>query len=474
MPIVGREKEIRILKNCYESEKSEFIAVYGRRRVGKTFLIKELFAAEFSFYSTGILDGDRQAQLQAWNREILRFGGTGLPEAGNWIEAFENLNKLIERISIQKKKVIFLDEIPWMATMHSDFLAGLDYYWNRWASSRKDILLIVCGSAASWITDNIVNNKGGLHNRLTRQILIEPFSLSECKQFLENQRIPLTRYQMAEAYMIFGGIPYYMSLMEPHLSLYQNVDKIYFAQGAELRNEFSNLYRSLYRNADRYVRVVETLANKGIGMTRDEIANVLKISNGGRLTKILADLSESGFIRKYNTFGQKKKESLYQLTDFFSLFDIRFRGSRETYSSDYWLRFSSTSAYSIWSGISFEKLCLLHLPQIRKKLGISGVLTAAYSWRGKHEDAGAQIDLVIDRSDNVVNLCEVKFSSEPFVLKKSDSESLRNKRAAFIAGTQTRKIVVTTMITTFGLKKNIYSVEIVSEVVLDDLFEAVQ
>ena len=471
MSIIGREKEIRVLKTCYESEKSDFVAVYGRRRVGKTFLVKELFGAEFSFYSTGILGGDRQAQLQSWNREMIRFGGTGFPEAGNWIEAFENLNLLIERTGTQGKRVIFLDEIPWMATMHSDFLAGLDYFWNRWASSRKDVLLIVCGSAASWITDNIVNNKGGLHNRLTRQILVEPFKLGECRQYYESRRIPMTHYQMAEAYMVFGGIPYYMSLMEPQLSLYQNIDKIYFAQGAELRNEFTNLYQSLYRNADRYVRVVETLAKKGMGMTRSEIANELETSDGGKLTKTLQDLSESGFVRKYRAYGRKNRESLYQLTDFFSLFDIRFRGRRESYASDYWLRFSTTSAHSAWSGISFEKLCLLHLPQIRKKLGISGVLTEVYSWRGKHEDAGAQIDLVIDRNDNVVNLCEAKFSSEPFALTKPGAESLRNKRAAFIGSTHTRKAVVTTMITTFGLKKNIYSAEIISEVTLDDLFD---
>jgi len=471
MAVIGREKEIRTLKQCYESERSEFVVVYGRRRVGKTFLIKELFETEFTFYSTGILGGDRLTQLQTWNREIARYGGNGIPDAKNWIEAFENLNTLTERASERKKKVIFLDEISWMSTTRSDFLTGLDYYWNRWASSRKDILLIVCGSAASWVTDNIVNSRGGLHNRLTRRILIQPFCLNECKQYYESRRIPLTPHQMAEAYMIFGGIPYYMSLMEPHLSLYQNVDNIYFAQGSELRNEFSNLYRSLFNDAERYVNIIETLAKKGIGMARGEIAEELNISNGGRLTKTLQDLSESGFIRKYKAYGHKKKESLYQLIDFFSLFDIRFRSGRESFSSDYWLRFSTTSAYSIWSGISYEKLCLLHLSQIRKKLGISGVLTAAFSWRGKFEDKGAQIDLVIDRNDNVINLCEIKFASQSYTLDKSDSDALREKRAAFIGATHTRKAVVTTMITTFGLTRNMYSSEIYHEVTLNDLFE---
>jgi nicotinamide riboside kinase len=412
--LIGREKEISLLKNCFESDKSEFVAVYGRRRVGKTFLVKELFESEFTFYATGILNGNRDAQLRAWNSEISRFGGTDFPAAANWAEAFENLNALVERVATEKtntakkaKKVVFLDELPWMATMHADFLAGLDYFWNRWASSRKDVLLIICGSAASWITDNIINDKGGLHNRLTRQILLNPFTLKECEQFFASHRIPMTRYQMAEAYMVFGGIPYYLSLMEPRYSLYQNIDEMYFAPGAELHYEFENLYRSLYKNADHYIRVIEVLAKKGIGLTRTEVAAGSKIADGGSLTKILRDLAISGFIREYKAYGHKKRDSLYQLVDFFSLFDIRFRGKRDEHISDYWLRFSPTPAYSAWSGLAYEKLCLQHLPQIRKKLGIAGVLTSAFSWRGTYEGTGAQVDLVIDRADNIINLKEV-------------------------------------------------------------------
>jgi len=271
--------------------------------------------------------------------------------------------------------------------------------------------------------------------------------------------------------MIFGGIPYYLSLMEPQYSFYQNVDAMYFAQGAELRNEYGNLYRSLYKNAENYVRVVELLAKKGIGMTRADIISGLGITDGGSSTKILRDLSISGFIREYRAFGQKKRDSLYQLIDFFSLFDIRFREMREGHSGDYWLRYSSTSAHSAWSGISYEKLCLMHLQQIRKKLGISGVLTSAYSWRGEYEGNGAQIDLIIDRNDNVINLCEIKFLSRPYQIDKKYHESMRNKSAAFVNSTRTRKAVQTTMITTYGLVRNDYSAEIVSEVVLDDLFE---
>ena len=473
MALIGRKSEIEVLENCFNSDESEFVAIYGRRRIGKTFLIKTLFEEKFAFYVTGILNGDRKVQLDVWNDEIMRFGGIDLPVADNWIKAFMNLNTLIEQKHSKdnEKKVIFLDEIPWMATRSSGFLTGLDYFWNRWASSRKDILLIICGSAASWITDNIINDKGGLHNRLTRQILLEPFTLKESEQYIMSRNVPMTRYQIAEAYMIFGGVPFYLSLLESKLSLYQNVDQIYFAQGAPLRNEFDNLFRSLFKNAENYIKVVELLAVKGIGLSRDDIVKGCGMADGGSLTKILKDLCISGFIRECKAFGQKKKDSLYQLLDFFSLFDIRFRREREMYKNNYWLNFSSTQTHAIWSGFAYEKLCLLHLPQILKALGISGVLTSASSWRGKHEAVGAQVDLVIDRNDNVINLCEIKFSAEQYMIQKKLYESLRDKRTIFKYSTKTRKTVLTTMITTYGLKANQYSGEIHSQVVLDDLFD---
>ena len=474
MDIIGREREIEALENCYASDRSEFVAVYGRRRVGKTFLVKTLFKGRLAFYATGILGGSRKTQLDAWNSEIRQLGLEGVTDANNWMEAFRNLFRAVEQISKRgtaRKVTIFLDKVPWMSTQNSDFLPGLDYFWNRWASGRDDVLLIICGSAATWITENIVNNTGGLHNRLTRHIYLNPFNLYECEQYYKRHNIQMTRYQIAEAYMIFGGIPYYMDQFQPQLSLYQNVDAIYFAQNAELRDEFANLYRSLFKNADAYMRVVEALAKKGSGMTRCELTGADGISDGGTLTRILRDLTLSGFVREYTSFGKKKKDSLYQLVDFFSLFDIRFRSKRAEHSSDFWLRFSTTAAYNAWSGFAFEKLCLLHLPQIRKKLGISGVLTSAFSWVGKDDDSGTQIDLVIDRSDNVINLCEIKFSSGEYQIDKKYSELLRRKRSVFASATDSRKAAMITMVTTFGLKKNIYSAEIASQVVLNDLFE---
>ena len=475
MKIIGRTNEIETLEYCYNSTKSEFVAVYGRRRIGKTFLVRELFQDRIMFYASGILNEGIESQLTQWNREIAGFNYDEIKDADNWLDAFRNLNAVIEKISLggnKHKKVIFLDEISWLAVnKNTGFLAGLDYFWNRWASGRDDIMLIICGSASNWITDNIINSKGGLHNRLTRQILLSPFTLRECELFYRDRSIPFTRLQTAEAYMIFGGIPYYMNLFVPHLSLYQNVDAVYFNEGAELSNEFENLYSSLFSNSDTYMHVINALASKGIGMTRNEIVNEAKMSNGGNLTKILHNLIICGFIRKYKTYGNKEKDSLYQLVDFFSLFDIKFRGRKEEYSNNYWLQISSTPLYHAWSGFSFEKLCLLHIPQITKKLGISGIRTAIYAWSGELNGSRSQIDLVIERADKVINLCEVKFSSTVYAIEKKYAETIRNKRLSFAYNTKTRSALHNTMITTYGVVRNIESAEIISTVVLDDLCE---
>jgi predicted AAA+ superfamily ATPase len=472
--MIGRIREQDILRRCLESNRSEFIALYGRRRVGKTYLVRETFSDKFFFYATGVVgeDSTLRVQLDHFNDEITRYGGEDLPRATNWKEAFTNLHALIERGEKSSKKVIFLDEVPWMATRNSGFLSALDYFWNRWISARSDVLLIICGSAASWITKNIINNRGGLHNRLTKQMFLRPFTLGECERYYQASGLAMTRFQMVEAYMIFGGIPYYLSLMDERLDLYQNVDRIYFEENAPLRGEYSNLFRSLFSNPDNHIAVVETLASRARGLTREEIIRSARLPNGGSVTKALDELAQSGFIRAYNPFGKKRKERLFQLTDAFTLFDVRFRKGRDTWNEKFWIQFSATHAHDVWSGYAFEQVCLQHIPQIKARLGISGVYTETCSWRSRESAPGAQIDLVIDRADNVINLCEAKYVAGEFGINKKTYLSLLNKQAVFGAETGTRKAVRTTLITPFGLKRGEYSAEFTSQVTMDDLFAA--
>ena len=469
--IIGRKAEQETLFEYHNSDRSEFLAVYGRRRVGKTFLVRETLGADFVFYASGILEGATAVQIENFNKEILDFGGDGLIPAKNWNQAFSNLHALIDASARNGKKVVFLDEVPWMNTPKSGFLAALDHFWNRYASMRKDVFLIICGSASSWIIDNIVNNKGGLHNRLTGEIYLQPFTLRECEAYFLAKDIDIPRYHIAEAYMIFGGIPYYMDFFKSKYSVAQNVDEIFFKESAPLRNEYANVFRSLFRSADNHVRVIEALAERSYGKTRDEIMAATGMTMGGGLSKVLAELIASGFVREYQAFGKKKRDRLYQLIDPFTLFNLRFSAKRNAFSKDFWTRFCMTPAHAAWAGYAFEVLCLLHIQQIRRALGISGVLTEIYAWRSRSHDPGAQIDLVIERGDQVVNLCEMKYASSEYAIDKAYDINLRNKRSAFIAETHTRKAAQTTMITTYGLHKNAYQASVPYEITLDDLFE---
>jgi len=468
--IIGREAEQELLNEYLASERSEFIALYGRRRVGKTFLVRETLGSDFIFYASGVLNGSGVEQIANFNKEIIDFGGNNLVAAKNWSEAFDNLNTLIDSSLKKEKKVVFLDEVPWMSTPKSGFLSALDHFWNRHISMRKDVLLIICGSAASWIIDNVVNNTGGLHNRLTGEVCLRAFTLQECEAYFRAKGIDIPRYQVAEAYMIFGGIPYYLDFFRPRYSLAQNIDEIFFRETAPLRNEYTNLYRSLFRNSEGHMHVIEALASKNCGKTREDIISATGMSEGGGFSKIIGELAISGFVREYRAFGKKKRDSLYQLIDPFTLFCLRFGIKRDVYATDYWLRFCTTPAHSSWAGYAFEILCLLHVPQIRKSLGISGIMTEVYSWKSKTYDPGAQIDLVIARGDQVINLCEMKYASSEYMIDKVTDLNLRNKRSAFIAETRTRKAAHTTMITTYGLRRNSYQAGIPFEITLDDLF----
>ena len=471
--IIGRVSEQARLKKHFESDKAEFVALYGRRRVGKTFLVKTMFESEFVFYAVGIQNGDMARQIRNFNEELTNFGGRSLPtpweDATNWDEAFGNLNRLITASPRKGKKIVFLDEISWMGTDPS-FVSSLDHFWNRWMSSRKDILLIVCGSATSWIIGNIVNNTGGLHNRLTDQILLSPFTLKECEEYFQAKETPMPRYQILESYMAFGGIPYYLDFFERDMSLAQNIDRIYFAPDAPLKNEYDNLFQALFKNAEGYIRVAEALASKRKGLSRDEISGITKIKGGGTLTQVLEDLACCGFVREYLAFGKKKRDRIYQLTDPFTLFHLAFSEKQKRYMENYWLHYSTTPAHSTWSGYAFELVCLLHLPQLKHALGISGVLTEASSWRSREADPGAQIDLVLDRSDRIIHLCEMKFAIDVYSVGKEYSKKLREKKSAFLLETGTRRAAHTTLVTTFGLKQNIYSAEIAFQLTMNDLF----
>jgi AAA+ ATPase superfamily predicted ATPase len=470
MKIVGRAKEQEILKQQVESEKPEFTAVYGRRRVGKTFLVKEYFSNRFTFFLTGLANTGTQQQLLNFNASLNHYGAMEYPPADTWLEAFRQLAHLLHHAPQSGKKVVFLDELPWLDTPRSGFVSALEHFWNGWASSRPDVLLIVCGSATSWMINKLIKNHGGLHNRVTRQMYIEPFTLGECEELFAHNKIVMNRRQIVDSYMILGGIPYYLSLMNKSQSLAQNIDELCFARTGALWEEFSNLYASLFRYSEHHVKVVEALGKKAKGLTREEIIADTKLPDGGTLTKTLEELEQCDFIRKYRSFDKKSKCTLYQLVDFYTLFYLNFIRRHRSSSRNFWSSTGGQARQVVWSGYAFEMVCLAHVEQIKQKLGISGVYTSVASWRSTDAAPGAQVDLLIERNDQIINLCEIKYAKAEFVIDRKYDEILRNKREAFIRETKTRKTVHLTMITSYGVKQNEYSGLVQSEVKMDDLF----
>ncbi|MBR5686602.1 MAG: AAA family ATPase [Prevotella sp.] len=466
MKIIGRKSEQDELKRLYASSTSEFLMVYGRRRVGKTFLVREYFKDKFDFYVTGIARGNRKEQLMNFRSALAAQNNeTDTPVFGNWFEAFDALRQHLQHSS-SKRKLVFMDELPWMDSPKSDFIKALEHFWNVWASARSDIFLIVCGSAASWLVKNIVRNHGGLHNRLTCKMKINPFTLNESKVYLQEKGIRWENRMIAECYMVMGGIPYYLNLLDHRLSLAQNIDRLFFSESPLLEGEFGNLYASLFRKSEEYIRIVEALSKKKTGYTRDEIIKHTKISDGGGLTRKLEELEQCGFIRKYKAVGNVNH--IYQLIDFFSLFHETFLKKGPSYDTDNWMHLTGTPSYHTWCGLSFERLCLAHLPQIKVALGISGISTNTFSFYDKE----TQIDMVIDRGDYLVNLCEMKFTEEAFSINKAYAEKLRQKMQRLKIHLKKRKGIFLVMITSLPMKENDHSVNLVqNNLVLDDLFK---
>jgi uncharacterized protein len=472
MDFIGREGEAAKILKLENSSKAEFLALYGRRRVGKTYLIKALYRELFAFYVTGVANVSVTEQLINFNLALKKYSKKKWDMPENWLYAFQQLIEHLEK-SKQKKKIIFIDELPWFDTPNARFLQALEHFWNSWASARKDIFLIVCGSAASWMLTKLIHNKGGLYNRVTYRMKIEPFTLRECSLFLQKRKIALDAYQIIQLYMVLGGIPFYWETVSRGRSAAQIIEEVCFSEGGLLQNEFHAVFQSLFNQPERHLSIVKTLATKAKGLLRGEIASLSGLSNGGGLSRLLKELEESGFITSYVPFGKASRNTLYQLSDFYSLFYLKFLFRQNRGGKNQWIKMIDSPTHRAWSGYAFEQVCLYHIQQLQQALGISGMQTQVSSWRSASDKRGAQIDLIIDRRDQVINLCEMKFSINPFVISKKYADELRNKIGCFKSETLTRKAVFLTMITTFGVTNNQHSGSVVqNDLTMDVLFQS--
>lgn len=470
--LIGRQKEKEVLRNALAEEYSQFIAVYGRRRVGKTFLIREAYGNEFFFQYTGAAGAPARRQLARFRQALKEQGLKDVESFSSWMEAFSELKRLIASAG-EGKKVIFLDELPWMDAPRSGFLSELEAFWNGWASGRKDIVLVVCGSSTSWMVKKIIKNKGGLHNRLSHRIALQPFSLHWCEQLAKSRGIEWTHMQTLEAYMVFGGVPYYWSLLQRGASLSQEIDRLIFSPDGEMHDEFDMLYASLFKKPEPYVKVIGLLATKRMGLTRKELLSEGGFPDNGGFSDVLQDLEWCGFIRSYSMMGRRVKDEVYQLIDHYTLFYYAFIGGNR-YGQNFWQSTLGTPQHNTWCGLAFERVCLWHIGQIKQRLGISGILSSEYAWRCNSDPKtgrkGTQIDLLIDRSDGIIDICEMKYSKAAFSISEDYASDLAQRKCTFRDVTNTQRAIHTVFVTTFGLVQNAHSGDVQNEVTLDDLF----
>ena len=472
--IIGRTEECARLDRCMEADTAQLVIVYGRRRVGKTFLINEYFGNRFAFKLTGTFNQDKGVQLQNFISELNRRTKKKEKAPSDWYSAFELFRDYIESLPDDEKQVVFFDEMPWLDNQKSEFLPAFEWFWNDWLSTRHNIVFIVCGSATAWMDEKIANNKGGLFNRHTCRLYLKPFQLCDVEEFLNKRKIRWSRYDIVRCYMIMGGIPYYLSLLDNKLSLMQNVDNLFFRDGGELWDEFDHLYRTLFSNSDNYIKVVEALNVKKSGMTRNEIIKKTGLPTNGNLSKILKNLVTSGFVRATEPYNKKKKGTVYQLADYYTSFYFRFIKDHYGKDEHFWSNSIDSSSMKAWEGLTFEQVCKDHIPQIKQKLGISGVLSEESAWSIETDEekgiTGAQIDMLIDRRDRVVSICEIKFSVDEYEINKDYDMKLRNKIGSFVRATNCKKSIQLVMITTYGIKNNMYSGFVSGQVNMDDLF----
>ena len=476
--MVGRAKEIKELRRLYDKNSAEFVAIYGRRRVGKTYLVDETFSGKITFRHAGLAPDDSnpkgllKAQLEHFYNSLVLQGMEDCSKPQTWLEAFFLLEKFLQEIDDGSRQLIFIDELPWLDSPRSGFMPAFEGFWNTWGCHRKNLMVIVCGSANSWILDNLINAHGGLYNRVTYEIKLEPFSLGECEDFYKANNVKFSRYDIVQSYMVFGGIPYYLGYIDAEKSLAQNIDDIFFTKNAKLKDEYDRLFASVFESPELVKSIVSLISERNSGLTRNEILKKLNLSDGGNITRSLKALIASNFVVKYIPFGQAGRECHYKLIDPFCLFYLRFLSGRTTQNEKFWQQNSSSQALSSWRGYSFENVCFNHVEQIKKALGISGVITTVSAWSKRSDDEkGTQIDLLISRNDNVVNMCELKFYSGEFEVDKDYYKTLMNRETLLAKELSAKVVVRNTLITTFALKRNEYSGVFSNVILMDALFE---
>jgi uncharacterized protein len=481
--IISRYQEQQVLQTVLTKPQAQFMAMYGRRRIGKTHLIRHFFKDKGIYFElTGLKNGNLKKQLKIFAEAFSKcfYDNIEIAVPRSWADAFRLLTTKIKVHNIKQPIILFLDELSWLATPRSELLETLDHYWNTEWKNIENLKLIVCGSAAAWMLENVIQDKGGLHNRLTSKMLLQPYTLKQTEEFLKAKKMKLSQKNILDIYMVTGGVPYYLEFLNKSLSVEQNIQQLCFTEDAPLKDEFPQIFRSLFDHAHDHVLLIKTIAAKRHGLTREEIIRTTKMSSGGNLNRKLNELEAAGFIRSYTPLENVKKDRIYRVIDEYSLFYLRWiephASSGYAFPQHHWHNIGNTSAWNSWAGYSFEGICMKHFHQIQSALHLDRVLAFPSSWRylptkGQSDEQGAQIDLLLDRNDDAITICEIKYSTTPYKLEKSAALNLINKVEKFKQITKTKKQIFVALVTTLSVKPSLWLEDTVHQVItLEDLF----
>jgi AAA+ ATPase superfamily predicted ATPase len=469
---IAREKEAHILDRLWDSTEAELVALYGRRRVGKTFLVRSILGQRIPFFElTGVKDGSTRLQLDNFAKVLSRvfYPGISVAPPKTWHQAFDMLVAAIDARPPDEKTTIFLDELPWLASPRSGLLQALDHAWNAELSRRPKVRLIACGSAASWMMKNVINAKGGLYNRVTRRVHLRPFSMLEAAAYLKSRGVRFTPMQMITTYLALGGVPYYLRLIEPELSAMQALHAVCLAPEAPLSDEFDRVFASLFEHDHEHQKIVKELAKHRYGVERKKLVKLLGKRSGGRLSNRMTELEASGFIRAFTPYGKDTRDTYYRLVDEFTLFCLRWmipvtrKGGGYTASG--WQSQIRQPSWHSWAGYAFEGVCLKHADVLQDLLAFSEVPSQVGTWRhvprGGRDGNGAQIDLLYDRDDGVLSLCEVKYRDGEYALDRGAARSLMHKLDVFQRRMKPRKRISLSLITSGSFRPNAWSQDLI-------------
>ncbi len=474
MKIISRKEEKKDLEYCERSKKSELICVYGRRRVGKTFLVEQTFR-DFAFRAVGLEKGTTKQQLKSFGQRLIEYGDDIKQTPENWFEAFSRLDKILSGESIRRslngKKIVFLDEFPWFATKKSDFLVAFEDYWNRRGTQDGDLLFIICGSATSWIIKNVIKNTGNMFQRVTKKICVEPFTLAETELFFKDREFDWSREQIAECQMIFGGLPFFFDLMNTSQSLVKNINRLLFDKDALFGDETKKLLDATLSESPIYEKILSKLAFARYGIKKSELQVEIAAPNG-TYGRAVQDLVDCGYVIEYKKKYEEYNPLYIQLVDPFLLFHYHYL-SKEKRIDSYEDLIGNIGRYDNWRGTAFEILCLNNTASIKSALGIRGVKTECYPWYNSTDKKNerVQIDMVIERADKITNLCEIKYTNKPFVIDASYEQELIKKRDIFKEKTGTSQALKVIIISAAGVSGTRYTSYISDIITLDDIFE---